>query len=114
MKKKHRFSCKFIIDFFTGNNVITRKSDGHWWRVDLSFWNLHEDKKAFKVLGDESLAQFFDKNNNFKSDEYELSYCDFFKEYCVNELKQNAAKWIEDLAETDTDKSEYYLKKLFG
>lgn len=109
--KKERFSSKFIHDTFRGKNTITRKSDGHKWTINICFWNL-TDNTGFKMLNDESLEQFFDDNNNFRSDLYELTYVDHFKDFCRQELKANGKKWLEDMP--DGEAKENILKRLIG
>lgn len=110
-KAPYRFSSKFIFDFFGNKNTIIRKSDGYRWYVNLSFGNL-EDKNGYKVLGDESLSMFFDQNNNFLNDVYDLTYIDHYKEWAKNELKTHAPKLLNNLPFNEN--SEQILKKILG
>lgn len=119
-KRKPRFNNKFIIDFFKDKNTIVRKNDEHKWRVEISSYNIYEDNHVGKCLGDESLAQFFDENNNFKYDEYDIFYHDYFKDFWMNELKTNGAKSLNSMVDDairgkgDTKKCEDMLKKIYG
>lgn len=114
-KSKYRFSGKFLMDFFNGRNIITRKSDGYWWRVDLSNWLLHDDK-GYQFMTDEVLAQFFNEDNEFKFDEYELSYRDFFKEWQQKELRENGARLLNEIAESErfNDTTELVMRRIIG
>ena len=110
-KIPRRFSAKFIFDFFGDKNTIIRKNDGYRWHVNISFWNL-EDKSGYKVLGDESLSMFFDHNNNFLGDVYDLIYIDYYKEWAKNELKTRGPELLNNLPISET--SEQILKKVLG
>lgn len=110
--KKYRFTSKFIVDTFSGKNTIVRKSDNHRWTINLSTWVLLDESGRFECLGDESLAQFFDDDNNFRSDLYELTYIDHFKEFCRSELKQHGKEWLDNMP--DGEQKEELLKRFIG
>ena len=110
--KKRRFTTKFICDTFNGKNTIVRKSDGHKWTINTCSWVLNDENGSFAMLGDESLAPFFDDDNNFRSDLYELTYIDHFKEFCKSELRKNGKKWLDDMP--DGEAKENILKRLIG
>lgn len=110
--KTYRFTGKFIVDTFKGKNTIVRKSDGHKWTINTCSWVLNDENGTFTMLNDESLAQFFDDDNNFRSDLYELTYIDHFKEFCMSELKQHGKEWLDNMS--DGEQKEELLKRLIG
>ena len=117
-KTKRHLSCKFILDFFSDKNTIVRKKDGYKWRICMASYNIYDDTNGtWKCLGDESLCQFFDKNNNFLYNEYDIFYHDYFKDYFKKELKENGAKLINGLIDDalrgeNTDRCEEILKQI--
>lgn len=111
MKKKYRFSAKFIFDVFNGKNTIIRKSDGYKWHVNIGFYTI-EYKGGWCQLNDENLSQFFDENNNFRFDDYDLVYIDYFKEFCKSELKQHGKEWLDNMPYSEA--KENILKRIFG
>lgn len=113
--KKYRFSAEFIHEFFKEKNTIIRKSDGYRWHIQLNFWSIAiKDGRGFEGLTDENLAKFFDENNNFRYDEYDLVYIDYFAEFQKEELRKNGAKWFNDLTRNNkwNGTSEHWLRKV--
>lgn len=108
MKKKIRFNAKFIHDLFDEKNTIIRKSDGYKWHVVACQWNI-QHKNGWMPLNDENLSQFFDENNNFRFDEYDLVYIDYFKGFVKKELKQKL-----DTLPPFCEEREQILKQILG
>ena len=109
--KKDRFTCKFIHDFFSNKNTIIRKNDGYRWQIHLNFWNI-TTKDGWEPLTEEYLAKFFDKDNNFLFEEYDLIYIDYFKEWQKEELRKHGKELIESLPFGET--KENILKQIMG
>lgn len=111
MAKKIRFNSKFIHDLFDEKNTIIRKSDGYKWHVVVCQWNI-QHKNGWMHLNDENLSQFFDENNNFRFDDYDLVYIDYFKEFCKSELKQHGKEWLDNMPYGEA--KENILKQMLG